>query len=109
MPEDNTAYAGKIISCKVSPLPFFRASRVTEIIQVQPRKFFIDEQRFGPYSFWHHQHIISETEGGVEIRDIVSYKLPFDLWGRILRGWFVIQQLKKIFDFRAKRMKELFG
>ncbi len=109
MLENNTSYAGQIISCKVSPLPFFRTSWVTEITQVQPMKFFIDEQRFGPFSFWHHQHIISETEGGVKMRDIVSYKLPFGLLGRILGGWFVIQQLKKIFDFRAKRMKVLFG
>lgn len=108
MPEDNTAYAGQIISYKVSPLPFFRASWVTEITQVQPMKFFIDEQRFGPYSFWHHQHILSETEGGVEMRDIVSYKLPFGLLGRLMGGWFVKKQLRNIFSYRAQRMGEQF-
>jgi ligand-binding SRPBCC domain-containing protein len=106
--DNNSAYAGQIISYKVSPLPFFRASWVTEITQVQEKKFFIDEQRFGPYSFWHHQHIIAETDEGVEMRDIVSFKLPFGLLGNALGGWFVKKQLRKIFNYRTLKMKEIF-
>jgi ligand-binding SRPBCC domain-containing protein len=101
-------YAGQIISYKLSPMSFYRAGWVTEITQVQERKFFIDEQRFGPYSFWHHQHIISETEGGVEMKDIVSFKLPFGGLGNMLGGWFVKKQLKKIFSYRSQKMEELF-
>jgi ligand-binding SRPBCC domain-containing protein len=101
-------YAGQIISYKVSPMPFYRASWVTEITQVQEKKFFIDEQRFGPYSFWHHQHIISETLGGVEMKDIVSFKLPFGGLGNMLGGWFVKKQLMKIFSYRSQKMEELF-
>jgi ligand-binding SRPBCC domain-containing protein len=101
-------YAGQIISYKVSPMPFYRASWVTEITQVQEKKFFIDEQRFGPYSFWHHQHIISETDGGVEMKDIVSFRLPFGGLGNMLGGWFVKKQLMKIFSYRTARMQSLF-
>ena len=101
-------YAGQIISYKVSPIPFYRASWVTEITQVQEKKFFIDEQRFGPYSFWHHQHIIFETEGGIEMKDIVSFKLPFGGLGNMLGGWFVRKQLMKIFSCRTERMQNIF-
>ena len=101
-------YAGQIITYKVSPMPFYRASWVTEITQVQEKKFFIDEQRFGPYSFWHHQHIIAETDEGVEMRDIVSFKLPFGGLGNMLGGWFVKKQLRKIFNYRTLKMKEIF-
>lgn len=101
-------YAGQIISYNVSPMPFYRASWVTEITQVQERIFFIDEQRFGPYKFWHHQHIIRQTDEGVEMKDIVTFKLPFGILGNLLGGWFVKKQLKKIFSYRTERMQNLF-
>ena len=106
--DDKAMYAGQIISYRVSPMPFFRASWVTEITQVQERKFFIDEQRFGPYRFWHHQHILSEKENGVEMRDIVSFKLPLGWPGNFLGGWFVKRQLKNIFNYRTLKMGEIF-
>jgi ligand-binding SRPBCC domain-containing protein len=101
-------YPGQIIAYKVRPLPVFDASWVTEITQVQEKKFFIDEQRFGPYKFWHHQHIIKEVPDGVEMTDIVSYKLPMGFIGRWFGGWMVRRQLKKIFDYRSRQMEKLF-
>jgi ligand-binding SRPBCC domain-containing protein len=101
-------YPGQIIAYKVRPLPFFYASWISEITQVEEKRFFIDEQRFGPYRFWHHQHIINETPDGVEMTDIVSYKLPFGFIGRCLGGWLVRKQLNQIFSYRAVQMKELF-
>lgn len=101
-------YPGQIIAYRVKPLPFFKSSWVTEITQVQENKFFIDEQRFGPYRFWHHQHIIKEISEGVEMTDIVSYKLPMGFIGRWFGGWMVRQQLKKIFDFRGRQMLKYF-
>lgn len=101
-------YPGQIIAYKVRPMPFFKANWVTEITQVLEKRFFIDEQRFGPYSFWHHQHILQEADGGIEMIDIVSYKLPFGVLGRWIGGKLVRKQLKGIFDYRAKKMKEIF-
>jgi ligand-binding SRPBCC domain-containing protein len=101
-------YPGQIIAYKVKPLPLFNANWVTEITQVQEKKYFIDEQRFGPYKFWHHQHIIKEVPGGVEMTDIVSYKLPLGFIGRWFGGWMVRKQLKKIFSYRAEQMEKFF-
>lgn len=101
-------YPGQIIAYKLRPMPFFKASWVTEITQVLEKRFFIDEQRFGPYRFWHHQHILQEADGGIEMIDIVSYKLPYGFLGRWVGGRLVRKKLKGIFDYRAKRMKEIF-
>jgi len=101
-------YAGQIIEYKVSPVLGIPIYWMTEITQVEDKKFFIDEQRFGPYSLWHHQHHFREVEGGVEMTDIVHYKLPLGILGDIAHALFVEKQLKGIFDYRFKIVEEMF-
>ena len=76
---------------------------------MEPGKFFVDEQRFGPYALWHHKHFIKPLEKGVEMLDIVDYKLPFGILGRIAHPILVKKQLEKIFNFREQKLTELFG
>ena len=102
-------YPGQIIEYKVSPLLNIPLYWMTEITQVEDRKYFIDEQRFGPYSLWHHQHHFKEVDGFVEMTDIIHYKLPFWFLGDIVHALFVKKQLQGIFDFRFKKVEELFG
>ncbi len=102
-------YPGQIIEYIVKPflgIPFYW---MTEITHVEHERFFIDEQRHGPYSLWHHQHHFKELNGGVEMTDIVHYKLPFWFLGDIANSLFVRDQLNKIFDHRFKIAEELFG
>jgi len=101
-------YAGQIIEYKVSPVLGIPIYWMTEITQVADKKYFIDEQRFGPYSLWHHQHHFREVEGGVEMTDIVHYKLPLGILGDIAHAIFVKKQLKGIFDYRFKIVEEMF-
>ena len=82
---------------------------MTEITQVKDKEYFIDEQRFGPYKLWHHQHHFKEIPGGVEMTDIVHYKNPMWLLGNIANSLFVKNKLKGIFDYRYKKVEELFG
>jgi len=49
------------------------------------------------------------VEGGVEMTDIVHYKLPFWFLGDIANSLLVKRQLKGIFDFRFKKVESLFG
>ncbi len=102
-------YAGQIIEYKVSPLLGIPLHWVTEITQVEAPVFFIDEQRFGPYAFWHHQHHFLPINGGVQMRDIIHYKLPFGPLGTLAQSFFVQKQLEGIFDFRFKILEEKFG
>ncbi|MEI8112690.1 MAG: SRPBCC family protein [Bacteroidia bacterium] len=102
-------YTGQIISYKVSPFPGFKTSWVTEITHVSEGKFFVDEQRFGPYQMWHHEHHFNAVGNGVMMIDRVSYKLPFGFLGRIAHALFVRKQLKQIFEYRELFLTNLFG
>ena len=93
-------YAGQIIEYSVKPVMNISIYWMTEITQVKDKEYFIDEQRFGPYTLWHHQHHFKAIEGGVEMTDIVHYKNPFWIFGRIANTLFVKNKLKSIFDFR---------
>ena len=102
-------YPGQIIEYKVSPLLGLPLYWMTEITHTEEGKYFVDEQRFGPYSLWHHQHHFRAVPEGVEMTDIVHYKLPCWFLGDIAHALFVKKQLKGIFDYRYKKVKELFG
>ncbi len=99
-------YAGELIEYTVKPLFGIPLYWMTEITQVVRLKYFIDEQRFGPYSFWHHQHHFKEVNGGIEMTDIVHYKMPFWFFGDIANSLFVKKQLQEIFDYREKVVKD---
>lgn len=104
-----TMYAGQIIEYTVKPVLGIPLYWMTEITQVKDKQYFIDEQRFGPYSLWHHQHHFKAIEGGVEMTDIVHYKNPLWVLGKLANSLFVKNQLKKIFDYRFKKVEGMFG
>ncbi len=99
-------HPGMIASYTVRPFPLTRVSWITEITHINEPHFFVDEQRFGPYRFWHHQHHFRELPGGVEMRDLVSYMLPFGTAGA-LAAPLVTRRVREIFDFRQKRLKTM--
>ena len=102
-------YPGMIISYKVSPLLSIPTTWVTEITQVEKHKFFIDEQRVGPYTMWHHQHFLEETKDGILMTDIVTYKPPFGILGSIANSLFIKKKLKSIFDYRFLALEKIFN
>lgn len=102
-------YPGQIIEYTVKPLFGLPLYWMTEITHVEEGKFFIDEQRYGPYSLWHHQHHFKQIPGGVEMTDIVHYKIPFWFLGDIANALFVQNKLKQIFNYRYKKVEERFG
>ncbi|MDP1842941.1 MAG: SRPBCC family protein [Sediminibacterium sp.] len=102
-------YAGQIIEYTVRPILGIPLYWMTEITHVADHQFFVDEQRFGPYSLWHHQHHFKAIEGGVEMTDIVHYKLPLWFLGDIANIIMVKAQLRGIFNHRYKAVDERFG
>jgi len=101
-------YPGQIITYKVLPVLGIKTNWVTEITHVTDGRFFVDEQRFGPYSMWHHEHHFEVKDDGVLMTDRVSYKLPFGFLGRIAHAVFVKNQLKQIFEYREKYLRLTF-
>jgi len=106
---DGKMHHGQIIEYYVKPLLGIRLHWVTEITHVQPLKFFVDEQRFGPFKFWHHKHFLKEVNGGVEMFDLIHYQLPLGFLGKLGHGLFVKKQLQKVFDYRSKELEKLFN
>ena len=106
---DRKMYPGQIIQYIVTPLFGIKTKWVTEITHVQENKYFVDEQRFGPYALWHHKHFIRPIDGGVEMEDIIDYKIPFGLIGQLFHPIIIKPKLKEIFDYRHDKLIEIFG
>ena len=102
-------YPGMIITYKVSPLFGIKLNWMTEITHVKDHEYFVDEQRQGPYSMWHHQHKIETIEGGVLMTDIVTYQPPFGVLGAIANTLFIRNKLRQIFDYRTVALEKRFG
>lgn len=102
-------YPGQIITYHISPILNLKMSWVTEITQVRDLKYFVDEQRFGPYKFWHHQHLITEIDGGVELTDIIHYKMPLGFIGRMVHPFLVEPKLNDLFKYRKQQLILRFG
>lgn len=105
----NELYAGQVMTYKVRPLLGIPLNWMTEITHVHPLEYFVDEQRKGPYKLWHHQHHFKNIKGGVEMIDIVHYRLPFGFFGELVSSHIVRRQLQTIFRYRYQKIEEFFG
>jgi len=101
-------YSGQLIRYQVKILPFLRLHWVTEITHVEKPYYFVDEQRFGPYSLWHHQHHFSEVDGGVLMTDEVNYGIPLGFIGRLIHWLFVGREVNAIFEHRFNVLEKYF-
>jgi len=108
-PIDRPLYTGQIIQYIVTPLLGIKTKWVSEITHIEDKKYFVDDQMYGPYSLWHHKHFIKEIEGGVEMEDIIDYKVPLGILGQIMHPILVKPKLEEIFSYRQKKLIELFG
>lgn len=102
-------YQGQIIQYILTPVLKIPFRWVTEITHVVEGEYFVDEQRFGPFVFWHHKHFIQLSENGVVMKDIVDYKLPFGVIGKLVHFLFIKKRVNQIFDFRKKKLERLFN
>lgn len=102
-------YQGQVIQYNVTPFPMMKMGWVTEITHVEDRKMFVDEQRFGPYAFWHHQHIFEEVENGTLMTDILHYRVPLGVVGKLINELFIERKVKGIFEYRFRVLENKFG
>jgi ligand-binding SRPBCC domain-containing protein len=102
-------HPGLIIEYRVRPMLNIPVTWVTEITHLVEGQLFVDEQRFGPYRFWHHQHHFRAIEGGVEMRDIVHYDVGFGPIGNLANIAVVRSRIQGIFDFRQRVLEQRFG
>lgn len=102
-------YEGMLIQYTIAPILNIPMNWVTEITHIKDKQYFIDEQRFGPYAFWHHQHHFEAIDGGTRMHDILHYKVPIPILGDLADLLLVDRQVEQIFTYRDKVVAELFG
>lgn len=102
-------YPGMIITYKVTPLLGINLNWMTEITHVKEFEYFVDEQRIGPYSMWHHQHKLEAIEGGVLMTDIVTYQPPLGILGAVANSLLIKNKLAEIFEYRKVALEKRFG
>ncbi len=102
-------YPGMIIAYKVAPILRIPITWITEITHVKNRKYFVDEQRLGPYKMWHHEHILEETKEGILMTDIITYIPPLGIIGKAINFLFIKRKVNSIFDYRKKVLEEIFN
>lgn len=107
--EDRPIYAGQVLQYSVTPLPGFKTKWISEITQFKDRDYFVDVQLYGPYSFWHHKHFIRAIEGGVEMEDLIHYKVPLGWLGQLVQPIIVKPKLEDVFNFRKTQLEAIFG
>lgn len=113
-------YRGQIITYKIGILPGIDSNWVTEITHLESpfninadsgkkHGFFVDEQRFGPYAMWHHEHHFEEMgDGKVKMTDIVNFKLPMGLLGDLFGGAIIKNKVRSIFESRFTILEKTF-
>ena len=81
----------------------------TEIRRWEPPFRFIDVELSGPYRLWHHTHRFEARHGGTRMTDVVRYRLPFGMIGRAVHALQLRREVKQVFDYRSRRIGELFA
>jgi ligand-binding SRPBCC domain-containing protein len=102
-------HAGMLITYRLKPLLGLPVTWISEITHAREPEFFVDEQRFGPYRFWHHQHLFKTVKDGTEISDIVHYAFGFGMLSPLLDRLFIQPRLKNIFEYRSDKLNQLFN
>src|SRR5699024_2871808 len=102
-------YIGMLMVYQIKPLFGIQLKWVTEITHIEEKAYFIDEQRFGPYRFWHHEHHFKAVEQGVEMIDKLHYALPFGYLGNVVHQVSVKNKIEKVFNFRRQMLTQKFG
>ena len=106
---DRPLFAGQIIQYIVTPILGIKTQWVSEITHVEYKKYFVDVQLYGPYALWHHKHFLREIPGGVEVEDVIDYKIPLGFIGQLVHPFLVAPKIKEIFAHREKKLIEIFG
>lgn len=102
-------HEGLIITYTLRPLLGIPVQWATEITHVDEGIRFVDEQRAGPYSMWHHEHGFAAVAGGVEVRDVVHYALPLGPLGDLVHTIAVGARVRSIFAYRRRALVARFG
>ena len=76
------------------------------IEKIDEPNLLVDVAIKSPFAFWEHKHIFIKHGNMCELKDVITFKMPFGIFGSLLNG-FVKKDLQNMFDFRHKITKEI--
>ncbi|NTU58285.1 MAG: SRPBCC family protein [Chlorobiaceae bacterium] len=106
---DKPIHEGMILSYILYPFMMLPVQWTTEIVRVSKPDSFEDRQLEGPYEQWNHRHEFRAIEGGVEMTDIVEYRLPMEGFGDLVDALIVGRRLDEVFEYRRRKTGEILG
>ena len=99
------------ISFRAFPLSPIRMTWEAVIVEFEWNDHFCDEQPRGPFAYWRHCHrVSSESHGGTvgtRVVDDLIYALPLGFLAEPVHLFFVRDQIRKVFEYRQRRLLEL--
>jgi len=103
--DDSQAYEGKIVKIKTTKF-FIPTYWEVKIEHLQRPNILVDVALKSPFKYWKHQHIFTQKDNRCELKDIIEYKMPFGIFGKLL-DHFIELDIKNMFQYRHKKTKML--
>lgn len=103
--KDFKPIASQILKIKATKY-FIPMNWEVKIEKIDEPNLLVDLALKSPFAFWEHKHIFIKHGNMSELKDVVTFKMPFGFIGKLLEV-FVIKDLQKMFDFRHKITKEI--
>ena len=77
-----------------------------KIEKIEEPNLLVDIALKSPFAFWEHKHIFIKHGNMSELKDVITFKMPFGILGDLL-SFFVKKDLQNMFDYRHKITKNI--
>jgi ligand-binding SRPBCC domain-containing protein len=100
---EEKTYEGKLIKLKTTRA-FVPINWIVKIEKYQYPNLMVDVAIKSPFSFWEHQHIFTQKGNMCELKDLIKYKPPFGIFGKIIAP-LLKKDIENMFEYRHKQTK----
>jgi len=98
-------FEGKIIKLKTTRA-WVPIDWIVKIEKYEYPNLMVDVALKSPFAFWEHQHIFTKKGSMCELKDVIKYKLPFGILGKLIAP-FIKKDIANMFDYRHKQTKQI--
>jgi ligand-binding SRPBCC domain-containing protein len=98
-------FEGKIIKLKTTRA-WVPIDWIVKIEKYEYPNLMVDVALKSPFAFWEHQHIFTKKGSMCELKDVIKYKLPFGIVGKLIAP-FIKKDIANMFIYRHKQTKQI--
>lgn len=102
---EEATFEGKIIKLKTTRA-FVPIDWIVKIEKYEYPNLMVDVALKSPFAFWEHQHIFTKKGSMCELKDVIKYKLPFGILGKIIAP-FIKKDIANMFAYRHTQTKKI--